>query len=54
MNLFIQKPRIVKGALHFKTIDPNDGEVDYEMKITSPSEATLSIAGAPAFPLKRY
>lgn len=53
MNLFIQKPRIIKGVLHFKTIDPNDGEVDYEMKITSPSQAMLSIAGAPAFPLKR-
>jgi hypothetical protein len=53
MGLYIQAPKIVKGALHFKTIDPNDGVVTYEMRITSGSEATLSVNGAAPFPLKR-
>ena len=52
-GLYIQDPRIVKGALHFKTIDPNDGVLTYELKITSPEEATLSIAGREPITLKR-
>jgi hypothetical protein len=52
-ELFIQDPKIVKGALRFKTIDPNDGVIQYEMKVTSPSEATLSIAGRESVTLKR-
>ena len=53
MDLYIQAPKIVKGALRFKTIDPNDGVVGYEMKVTSPSEASLTIAGAETVTLKR-
>lgn len=54
IDLYIQAPKMTKGALRFKTIDPNDGVVNYEMKVTSASEATLSVDGAAPFPLKRY
>jgi hypothetical protein len=52
-DLYIQDVKVVKGTLRFKTIDPNDGLVQYELKVTSPSEATLLIAGKPPVPLKR-
>lgn len=52
-EFYIQDVRIAKGALRFKTIEPNDGVVQYEMKIVSPSEATLSIAGRETLTLKR-
>ncbi len=45
MDLFIQNPRMVKKSLHFKTIDPNDEELDYVMKIVSDSAATLTVKG---------
>jgi hypothetical protein len=54
MGLYIQDPKIIKGVLHFKTIDPNDGVVSYEMKVTAPAEAALSISGAEPLALKRY
>lgn len=52
LDLYIQAPKVVKGVLHFKTIDPNDGVVNYEMKVTSSSEATLVVGGT-VYPLKR-
>jgi hypothetical protein len=53
-ELYIQDVRVVKGALRFKTIDPNDGVVQYELKVLSSSEATLSVSGKESVTLKRY
>jgi hypothetical protein len=52
-ELYIQDVRVVKGALRFKTIDPNDGVVQYELKVVSSSEATLSVGGKESVTLKR-
>jgi hypothetical protein len=52
-DLYIQDTKIVKGVLRFKIIDPNDGVIQYEMRVTSPSEATLSIPGKETVTLKR-
>jgi len=43
MDLYIQAPKIVKGALHFKTVDPNDGELNYKLQLLNDSEGLLSI-----------
>jgi hypothetical protein len=51
-SLYIQDPRIVKGALHFKTIDPSDGVLHYELKVISPTEATLAVPNHPPILLK--
>jgi hypothetical protein len=45
--------KVVKGALRFKTIDPSDGVVQYELKVISHSEATLSVGGKESVSLKR-
>jgi len=52
-GLYIQDVKIVKGNLRFKTIDPSDGVIQYELKVVSPSEASLSIAGKESVTLKR-
>jgi hypothetical protein len=52
-NLYIQDVKVVKGALRFKTIDPSDGVVQYELKVISHSEATLSVGGKESVSLKR-
>jgi hypothetical protein len=52
-DLYLQDVKVVKGALRFKTIDPNDGMVQYELKVISHSEATLSLGGKESITLKR-
>jgi hypothetical protein len=52
-DLYIQDVKVVKGTLRFKTIDPNDGVVQYELKVVSGSEGTLSIDGKESVTLKR-
>jgi hypothetical protein len=52
-DLYIQDVKVVKGTLRFKIIDPSDGVVQYELKVVSGSEATLSIGGKESFTLKR-
>jgi hypothetical protein len=53
IDLYIQDVKIAKGVLRFKTIDPNDGVVQYELKIVSPTESTLSIGGKQLVKLRR-
>jgi hypothetical protein len=53
MDLYMQDVRIAKGALRFKTIDPNDGLVQYELKIVSPSEGTLALGPKETVTVKR-
>jgi hypothetical protein len=53
VDLFIQDTKVVRGKLRFKTIDPSDGVVQYELDPTSPSEATLSIGGKESVTLRR-
>jgi hypothetical protein len=52
-DLYIQDVRIAKGVLRFKTIGPSDGVVQYELKVVSPTEATLLIGGKETVTLRR-
>jgi hypothetical protein len=52
-SLYIQDVREVKGALRFKIIDPSDGVIQFELKVSSPAEATLSIGRKETVTLRR-
>ena len=53
VDLYIQDVRTAKGVLRFKTIGPSDGVMQYELKVVSPTEATLLIGGKETVTLRR-